>query len=100
VESHQEALRALAVAQRHGLTAAGQDLARRLSSAAAEAGQLAVALQWALRAHDPALCAELVAPLAGKVQQQLLAQVGCCVHVLRVVRRAWLPRTRIVSHAT
>jgi len=44
--------------------------------AAAQSGRLAAALQWWVRAHDPARCAELVTPLVLKVQQQLLQQVS------------------------
>jgi hypothetical protein len=77
------ALKAVALAQRHGLTGAAAGLARRLGMAAAAGGRSAAALQWFMRAHDPARCAELVAPLLGKVQQQLLEQVGvCCAQVL------------------
>ncbi|KAF6253026.1 Nup85 nucleoporin-domain-containing protein [Scenedesmus sp. NREL 46B-D3] len=69
------ALKAVALAQRHGLTGAAAGLARRLGMAAAAGGRTAAALQWFMRAHDPARCAELVAPLLAKVQQQLLDQV-------------------------
>jgi hypothetical protein len=72
----QAAGQALALARRHDLTAAAYSLAKRLAAAAWQSGQMAAALQWALQAHDPQLCAELVAPLIAKVQQQLLAQVG------------------------
>lgn len=79
------ALKAFALAQRHGLTGAAAGLARRLGMAAAAGGRSAAALQWFMRAHDPARCAELVAPLLAKVQQQLLDQVGAeidaaCTH--------------------
>lgn len=70
------ALKAFALAQRHGLTGAAAGLARRLGMAAAAGGRSAAALQWFMRAHDPARCAELVAPLLAKVQQQLLDQAG------------------------
>lgn len=70
------ALKALALAQRHGLTAAAAGLCCRLGTAAAQEGRLGAALQWMMRAHDPAACAELVAPLLAQVQQQLLEQVS------------------------
>jgi hypothetical protein len=70
------ALKAFALAQRHGLTGAAAGLARRLGMAAAAGSRSAAALQWFMRAHDPAKCAKLVAPLLLKVQQQLLDQVG------------------------
>eukprot|EP00775_Hariotina_reticulata_P010403 gene10403-10561_t len=66
--------KALALADRHGLTSAAQGLCRRLGMAAAQTGRLAGALQWWVRAHDPARCADLVTPLVLKVQQQLLQQ--------------------------
>lgn len=72
------ALKALALAQRHGLTAAAAGLARKFGRAAAQQGRTAAALQWMMRAHDPAACAELVAPLLATVQRQLLSQVGGC----------------------
>ena len=72
----QAALKALALARRHDLTAAAYSLCKRLAAAASQAGQLAAALQWALQAHDAQLAAELVAPLIAKVQQQLLARVS------------------------
>lgn len=74
----QSAHQALAVARRHDLTAAAHNLAERLAAAASQSGQTAAALQWALQAHDPQLCAELVAPIIAKIQQQLLEQVGRC----------------------
>lgn len=74
----QSAHQALAVARRHDLTAAAHNLAQRLAAAASQSGQTAAALQWALQAHDPQLCAELVAPIIAKIQQQLLEQVWWC----------------------
>eukprot|EP00878_Enallax_costatus_P011131 GHUV01011624.1.p1 GENE.GHUV01011624.1~~GHUV01011624.1.p1 ORF type:complete len:740 (+),score=246.31 GHUV01011624.1:1146-3365(+) len=76
VQDERMALKALALAQRHGLTAAAAGLCRRLGRAAAQDGRLGAALQWTMRAHDPAVCAELVAPLLAQVQQLLLEQVG------------------------
>eukprot|EP00879_Flechtneria_rotunda_P019929 GHRR01020947.1.p1 GENE.GHRR01020947.1~~GHRR01020947.1.p1 ORF type:complete len:757 (+),score=295.89 GHRR01020947.1:835-3105(+) len=76
VQDEQSALKALALAHRHGLTAAAHGLARRLGMAAAQSGRLGVALQWMMRAHDPAHCAELVSPLIAKVQQAMLDQAG------------------------
>lgn len=72
----QSAHQAMAVARRHDLTAAAYNLAKRLAAAASQSGQAAAALQWALQAHDPQLCAELVAPIIAKIQQQLLEQTG------------------------
>ncbi|KAF8073073.1 ema [Scenedesmus sp. PABB004] len=76
LQDERSALKAIALAQRHGLTAAAAGLARRLSAAAAASGRPAAALQWAMRGNDPARCAELVAPLVAKVQAQLLEQAG------------------------
>lgn len=75
VHNQQAALKALALARRHDLTAASYSLSKQLAAAALQSGQAAAALQWALQARDHQLCAELVAPLIAKVQQQLLAQV-------------------------
>jgi hypothetical protein len=74
--NQRDVLRAVALAQRHGLTAAGRGVARRWAAALAEGGQLAGALQWALLAHDAPLTAQLVAPLMARVQQELLAQAN------------------------
>ena len=74
------ALKALELAQRHGLTATAAGLCRRLGRTAAQEGRFGAALQWMMRAHDPAACAELVAPLLVQVQRLLLEQVrlyGC-----------------------
>lgn len=71
--------KALALARRHDLTAAAYSLSKRLAAAAWQSGQMAAALRCALQAQDPQLCAELVAPLIAKIQQQLLSQVGCLV---------------------
>lgn len=75
----QTALKALALARRHDLTAAAYNLCKRLAASAVQSGgQLAAALQWALQAQDGQLCAELVAPLVTNIQQQLMAQVCLC----------------------
>jgi hypothetical protein len=87
------ALKAVALAQRHGLTGSAAGLARRLGMAAAAGGRTAAALQWFMRAHDPARCAELVAPLLAKVQQQLLEQVG-----LRCIQVQWSRTSRTTQH--
>lgn len=71
----QSAHKALALARRHDLTAAAYSLAKRLAAVSRQNGQLAAALQWGLQAQDPQLCAEMVAPLVAKVQQQLQSQV-------------------------
>lgn len=83
------ALKALAIAQRHGLTGAAAGLARRLGMAAAARGHTAAALQWMMRAHDPTRCAELVAPLLARVQQQLLEQVGLQCLLVYPVKCYW-----------
>lgn len=76
LEDERMALKALALAQKHGLAASAAGLARRLGRIAGQTGRLAAALQWMMRAHDPAACAELVLPLLDKLQQLLLQQVS------------------------
>jgi len=88
VHNQQAALKALALARRHDLTAASYSLSKQLAAAALQSGQAAAALQWALQARDPQLCAELVAPLIAKVQQQLLAQVRA-THGLPIGGGGW-----------
>jgi phage tail tape-measure protein len=68
VDDEAAALKALALCDRHGLSAAARALCGRLAARAAEAGLPGAALRWALRGGDGARGAALVAPVLAKLR--------------------------------
>jgi hypothetical protein len=76
IDDEAAALKALALCDRHGLSAAARALCGRLAARAAEAGLPGAALRWALRGGDGARGAALVAPVVAKLREQLEERVG------------------------